>query len=100
MIAVATEKIAQFNPERYLILSSANIKEEDTSDIAQMIDDVANQYKCQVIVNGVLPTIKYYLRLVSDLPEFINKYSQLIEKDQEINFDHKQKWNKIMTRFS
>ena len=81
MIAVATEKIAQFNPERYLILSSANIKKEDASDIAQMIDEIASKYKCQVIVNGVLPTIKYYLRLVSCLPEFINEYSELIEID-------------------
>ncbi len=100
MVAIATEKIAKFNPERYLILSSANIKQEDTSDISRMIDDVANEYKCQVIVNGVLPTIKYYLRLVNYLPEFINNYSALIEKDQEINFEHKQKWNEIITRFS
>ncbi len=50
--------------------------------------------------NGVLPTIKYYLRLINYLPEFINKYSALIEKDQEINFDHKQKWNEIITRLS
>lgn len=100
MVAITTEKIAKFNPERYLILSSANIKQEDASDIAQMIDEIASKYKCQVIVNGVLPTIKYYLRLVNYLPEFINNYSALIEKDQEINFDHKQKWNEIITIFS
>ena len=102
MVAIATEKIAKFSPERYLILSSAkdNIKQEDASDIARLIDEVSNKYKCQVIVNGVLPTIKYYLRLVNYLPEFINNYSALIEKDQEINFEHKQKWNEIITKFS
>ncbi len=100
MVAIAIEKIAKFNPERYLILSSANIKQEDMSDIAKMIDEVAKEYKCQIIVNGVLPTIKYYLRLVNYLPEFIDNYSALIEKDQEINFDHKQKWSEIITRFS
>jgi len=102
MVAIATEKIAKFSPERYLILSSAkvNIKQEDASDIARLIDEVSNKYKCQVIINGVLPTIKYYLRLVNYLPNFINNYSALIEKDQEINFEHKQKWNEIITRFS
>ena len=102
MVAIATEKIAKFSPERYLILSSAkvNIKQEDASDIARLIDEVSNKYKCQVIVNGILPTIKYYLRLVNYLPEFINNYSALIEKDQEINFEHKQKWNEIITKFS
>lgn len=99
MVAIATEKISRFNPERYLILSSANIKQEDASDINQMIDDIANKYKCQVIINGILPTIKYYLRLINYLPDFINNYSTLIEKDQEINFDHKQKWNEIIARF-
>ena len=67
--------------------------------ISRMIDEVANKYKCQIIVNGVLPTIKYYLRLVNDLSEFINDYSALIEQDCEINFEHKQKWNEIITRF-
>lgn len=100
MVAISMEKIAKFNPERYLILSSANIKQEDICDINRMIDEVANTYKCQIIVNGVLPTIKYYLRLVNHLPEFINNYSALIEKDQEINFEHKLKWNEIITRFS
>jgi len=99
MVAIATEKIAKFNPQRYLILSSANVKQEDVSDISRMIDEVANKYKCQIIVNGVLPTIKYYLRLVKDLSEFINNYSALIEKDHEINFEHKQKWSEIFTRF-
>jgi DNA (cytosine-5)-methyltransferase 1 len=99
MVAIATEKIAKFKPERYLILSSENIKEEDRDNITQMIDEVANIYKCQIIVNGVLPTIKYYLRLVRDLDKFINNYSALVEKDQEINFEHKQKWNEIIARF-
>ena len=96
MVAIATEKIAKFSPERYLILSSANIKKDDEIDIYAMIDEIANNYHCQVIVNGIIPTLKYYLRLVSSLPEFINKYSLLIEKDKEINFEHKQKWNEIL----
>lgn len=100
MVAIAQEKIAKFKPERYLILSSVNVKEEDGVDINVMIDEIANNYQCQVIVNGILPTLKYYLRLVNSLPEFINNYSTLIEKDQEINFEHKQKWNEILSRMS
>jgi DNA (cytosine-5)-methyltransferase 1 len=96
MVAIAKEKIAKFNPERYLILSSANLKKEDENDIYQMIDEIANNYQCQVIVNGVLPTIKYYLRLVNSPIEFINKYSALVEKDREIDFEHKQKWDEII----
>ena len=35
IVAIATEKIAKFNPQRYLILSSANVKQEDVSDISR-----------------------------------------------------------------
>jgi DNA (cytosine-5)-methyltransferase 1 len=99
MVAIAKEKILKFSPERYLILSSANVKKEDEADINRMIDEIADNYQCQVIVNGISPTLKYYLRLVISLPEFINNYSALIEKDQEINFEHKLKWNEILARF-
>ena len=88
----------RFSPERYLILSSANVKEEDENDINRMINEILNNHQCQVIVNGIFPTLKYYLRLVSSLSEFINCYSGLIEKDQEINFEHKQKWADILTK--
>jgi DNA (cytosine-5)-methyltransferase 1 len=37
MVAIAREKILRFSPERYLILSSANIKKEDEIDINQMM---------------------------------------------------------------
>ncbi len=100
MVAIAQEKIAKFKPERYLILSSVNVKKEDEVDINRMINEIANNHQCQVIVNGILPTLKYYLRLVSSLAEFINNYSALVEKDQEINFEHKQKWNEILSRMS
>ena len=100
MVAIAQEKIAKFKPERYIILSSVNVKKEDEVDINRMIDEISITHQCQVIVNGILPTLKYYLRLVNSLAEFINNYSALIEKDQEINFEHKQKWNEILTRMS
>lgn len=98
MVEIAKEKILRFSPERYLILSSANVKEEDENDINRMINEILNNHQCQVIVNGIFPTLKYYLRLVSSLSEFINCYSGLIEKDQEINFEHKQKWADILTK--
>jgi DNA (cytosine-5)-methyltransferase 1 len=98
MVAIAREKILRFSPERYLILSSANIKKEDEIDINQMIDEILDNHQCQVIVNGIFPTLKYYLRLVSSVTEFINHYSDLLEKDREINFEHKQKWAEILEK--
>ena len=98
LVAIVQEKIERFHPERYLILSSLEIKKEDEIDIHRMINQTLNKSQCQIIVNGILPTIKYYLRLVSSLPQFIDHYSALIEKDHEIDFEHKQKWAEILQK--
>ena len=98
MVAIVQEKIERFHPERYLILSSSEINKEDETDIHKMINETLNKSQCQIIANGILPTIKYYLRLVSSLTEFINHYSALVEKDHEIDFEHKQKWAEILQK--
>lgn len=98
IVAIVQEKIERFHPERYLILSSLEIKKEDEIDIHMMINQTLNNSQCQIIVNGILPTIKYYLRLVSSLTQFIDHYSALVEKDHEIDFEHKRKWAEILQR--
>jgi DNA (cytosine-5)-methyltransferase 1 len=50
-------------------------------------------------MNGVFPTIQYYLRLIS-LKKFMNDYSELINLDQELNLIHKEKWNQIIEKLN
>lgn len=45
-----------------------------------------------------MPTIKYYLRLIMSITDFMDGYSQLIESDNEIQKVHKEKWNEILSR--
>jgi hypothetical protein len=49
-----------------------------------------------MIVNGVLPTIKYYLRLINDSEGFLHTYETNLITDYEANTDikeaHIQKW--------
>jgi len=45
-----------------------------------------------------MPKLKYYLRLITSLDNFINKYAILIESDSEIQIDHKIKWNEILSK--
>jgi DNA (cytosine-5)-methyltransferase 1 len=47
-------------------------------------------------VNGIIPTIKYYLRLITSITDFIEIYSQLIESDTELQKIHKEQWNEIL----
>ena len=53
LVAIVQEKIERFHPERYLILSSLEIKKEDEIDIHRMINQTLNKSQCQIIVNGI-----------------------------------------------
>ena len=96
IILNAKDKILKHNPRRYYIFSSANIKLEDKIKIQNEIEVIARDHGCQVIVNGIIPTLKYYLRLIISVEKFVEDYSKLVEKDQELKTVHKIQWNKIL----
>jgi DNA (cytosine-5)-methyltransferase 1 len=99
IVRIAIEKIHKFNLlERYYILSHTGTKEEDAKEIQELIDKTRKEHGCQIILNGVIPTIKYYLRLIGDTEEFTKIYSTLIENDAEIKQIHKKTWNKIIAK--
>ena len=99
IVRIAIEKIKRFNPERYYILSFVGIKESDKNEIFDLVDEFNIEHGCQIILNGIIPTIKYYLRLITSLEEFISNYSALIEKDTEIKKIHKEKWNELIIQY-
>lgn len=96
ILRVAKEKIIQYNPKRYYILSYYEINNNDKETIQEIIDEVKKEHGCQIIVNGVMHTLKYYLRLIDDLESFYNIYSELINIDTELKSIHKQKWNELI----
>lgn len=98
MVRIAIEKIARYNPDRYYILSYYGVKESDKIEIADLVDELKLQHGCQIIINGLLPTIKYYLRLITSLDEFVTNYNELIENDTEIKKVHKEKWNELIEK--
>ena len=98
MVRIAIEKIARYNPDRYYILSYIGTKESDKLEIAELINKLKLEHGCQIIINGLLPTIKYYLRLITSLDEFISNYNNLIENDTEIKKVHKEKWNELIDK--
>lgn len=77
-------------------MSYADVKKDEKNIIDDIIYQVKNNHGCQIVVNGVIPSLKYYLRLISSLEKFINIYSQLIENERELQAIHKNKWNELM----
>lgn len=96
IVRVVEEKIYKFNPTRYYILSYYGICDDDMIEIQDIVDKVRINHGCQIIINGLLPTIKYYLRLITNLEDFWASYSSLIQNDHELQLIHKEVWNNII----
>jgi len=98
ILRIAEEKIIRYNPQRYYVLSYFSIKKSELDEINIVIERVKEKHGCQIVINGVLPTLKYYLRLVSNLEVFITLYSSLIQEDTELKACHKEIWNELILR--
>jgi DNA (cytosine-5)-methyltransferase 1 len=100
MVQIAYEKIQRFNPQRYCIFSLKPIKESDKTSIENLVVKIRQEHGCQVILNGVIPTLKYYLRLVESLERFIENYSKLIQNDTELKLVHREMWNTLVEKLN
>ena len=93
----AFKKISAYPVKRYYLLSTADIEENEMKEIQRLISQIKNSHGCQIIVNGILESLKYYLRLLNDTYEFINNYVKLVEFDESLKYEHREIWNKINT---
>ena len=93
------EQIYKWNPARYYILSVYGIKENEKDEIESVVAEVEKKHGCQIIINGLLPTIKYYLRLITNLPEFISIYTEEVQNDTELQKVHKLKWQELIEKY-
>lgn len=100
IVQIAKEKILTTTTiNRYYILSTKDIIDNDRDKIEQSILQIKNIHGCQLVINGVLHTIKYYLRLIDDTNIFLKNYTELLETDNTIKSEHKLKWNEIVANF-
>ncbi|MDR3363402.1 MAG: hypothetical protein LBS91_00400 [Clostridiales Family XIII bacterium] len=97
LVTDAYEKFKIHNTDRYYLLTTANMDNTDLESINVEIQRLANIHGCQVIVNGVYTTLKYYLRLLNDPAEFIDCYVECMKIDETIKFQHKTMWNEIVS---
>ena len=86
--------------DRYYILSTAYPDKDELKKIDAEIQRIKNVHGCQLIVNGIMPTLKYYLRLLDNTFEFIDNYVNLLEVDNALKFEHKERWNKLISEMN
>lgn len=97
LIKDAFEKFKTTQVNRYYLLSTANIDSSESEKIEKEIERIKNIHGCHVIANGLINSLKYYLRLLSETSEFISNYVDLIESDTALKYEHKKKWNEIIS---
>lgn len=97
LVTDAYEKFKIHKTDRYYLLTTAKMDSADWDGINKEIQRIAGIHGCQVIVNGVYDTLRYYLRLLNDPAEFIDKYVDLLKVDDSIKFEHKVAWNEAVS---
>ncbi|MBI3601138.1 MAG: DNA cytosine methyltransferase, partial [Nitrospinae bacterium] len=81
----------------YYLLSTAE-EDSDIDSINKEILRISKIHGCQVIINGIYPSLKYYLRLLHNTYDFINNYVENLKKDTAIKYEHRLKWNEIVSQ--
>ena len=80
--------------ERFYILTTYH--HDSYAEFEPDIQQIAQAHGRQLIVNGVYPTLRYYLRLIKSTDEFVSDYVSHLETDPSITFQMKQAWNEIV----
>ncbi|GIL14107.1 MAG: hypothetical protein BroJett038_28270 [Chloroflexota bacterium] len=103
MVEDAFGKIESLPVSRYYLLTTAEPNALQTAEIADFVNKVYKQHGCEMIVNGVIPTLKYYLRLLDNPAAFIDAYESCLSDEVESNTDlklaHIQRWQELRHRF-
>jgi DNA (cytosine-5)-methyltransferase 1 len=85
-----------YKVDRYYILTTHS----DCCPSPEMykrLNQIGEQTGCQIVVNGVLPTIQYYLRLLTEPSLVFPKYLELLTDEAAIAHEHRIVWSKILT---
>ena len=96
MVDSAKQKIRGSQVDRYYILTTHS-QHEPSEEVLQEVENVKKLLGCQMIVNGVVPTLKYYLRLLANPGSVLPVYADVLAKDNAVGFEHRDVWNKIAT---
>ena len=83
------------SPVRTFYLLSTSDRPVDQPEIDREVSGIRRNHGCEVIVNGLTPSLKYYLRLLKDAGAFVDAYVTLLENDPAINYALKKAWNQL-----
>jgi DNA (cytosine-5)-methyltransferase 1 len=102
MIEDAYEKVQNTSIRRYYLLTTAEPNTVSDDAIQQLLDEYHRDQNLEFIVNGIIPSLKYYLRLLPNPAEFVVRYTSNLqlefESGTDIRSEHLERWHAISTR--
>lgn len=98
LVEDAFEKIKPHPVNRYYLLSTKITTAEELEKIQKTIIEIREKHGCQVIVNGLIDSIKYYLRLIENPDQFIQNYTKNLINDPVIKIEHKKIWKSLINK--
>ncbi len=102
LIADVYEKFRPTPANRFYLLTTAepNIDPANAGEVAALIAQIRREHGCEVIANGLLSSLKYYLRLLPNPPDFVANYTRVLQADYQQSADiktaHLEKWGELL----
>ncbi|WP_143342163.1 hypothetical protein [Deinococcus indicus] len=98
MVTALPQKLQGFQVDRYYILSTAEncIKVGEENAVEAAIEKVRQATGCEIIANGLIRTLWYYLRLLTDPDEVVRNYTDLMATDQDVRDQQRHLWGEIL----
>ena len=101
LVQDAYQKFAETPVRRYYLLTTAEPNVDDAGAVERLVHQIHRQHGCEVIVNGILPSLKYYLRLLTNPKLFLDCYSKNLQLDFKQSTDikevHLHYWNELIS---
>jgi DNA (cytosine-5)-methyltransferase 1 len=105
MILDVLGKIKDTPTKRYFILTTApqNFK-GSKKGIFDLVHKIKVKFNKDLIPNGIIPSLKYYLRLIPDLQEFLEKYTENLsdefKRSSDVKKFHLEEWKRIIQNYN
>lgn len=97
-VCEAIDKVRGASVSRYYMLSTNGILQDDIQAISDRKASFLKQNGCEIIVNGIIETIGYYLRLLPNTTDFLFHYAELVESDDDTSYEQRIAWNEFCSQ--
>ncbi len=101
------KKTQHIKIDRYYILTTfvnSFANEDSEKEVTAYILDLKKKQNIDIIANGIISTLKYYLRFIDDYQDFIDVYTKNLIKDAQISTEiknfHLEKWTTILQKYN